>query len=477
MFDGLAPLWAPMPGAQLAALDATWMPELFYGGGRGGGKTSFLLGDFLQDIPTYGAAWRGILFRRTYKELEEVKIQTHEIYPQTGGVWSESDHEWRWPNGAFQRLRYLEREVDATRYQGQAFTHIAFDELGMWPTDVAYKQLFACLRSAHEVPTKRVRATGNPGGAGHHHVKQRFIDPAPLGYQEIRDDQSPWPRMFIPSLVQDNQILMRNDPGYIDRLRGSGSPELVRAWLEGDWTAISGAFFTEWSQAKHVISAQPLPERWLRFRGFDWGSAHPFDVQWYAVSDGELPQFPRGALVCYRQWHGKVPGKPNVGLKLTAEEVADGILEREKGDKIAYGVADPAIFAEDGGPSIAERMNRRGTVWRPADNKRVAQRGSIAGWDLVRARLKGIDGKPMIYWFDTCVDLIRTLPALQHDTSRMEDLDSDGDDHSADCCRYSCASRPWVPPLAAVPGPRGVNDYGRGAGAVKQRQTADWKTV
>jgi hypothetical protein len=50
----------------------------------------------------------------------------------------------------------------------------------------------------------------------------------------------------------------------------------------------------------------------------------------------------------------------------------------------------------------------------------------------------------MLYVFNTCRDLIRTLPAMQHDAARPEDMDSSGEDHSADALRYACASRPWI---------------------------------
>jgi hypothetical protein len=111
------------------------------------------------------------------------------------------------------------------------------------------------------------------------------------------------------------------------------------------------------------------------------------------------------------------------------------------------GVADPAIFTEDGGPSIAMRMSAapHNVIWRAADNKRVPGRGAMGGWDLVRQRLIGdVDDKPMILLFSTCRDLIRTLPALQHDAARAEDVDTDNEDHAADECRYACASRPWI---------------------------------
>src|SRR6185436_19149824 len=163
-------------------------------------------------------------------------------------------------------------------------------------------------------------------------------------------------------------------------------------------------------------------------------------------SDGSDPAIARGAIVRYREWYGMRPGEPNVGLKLTAEAVAQGIREREADDpKPMLGVADPAIFAEDGGPSIAHRMMSQGVLFRPADNKRVPSRGAMGGWDQLRSRLVGDDdGRPMMLLFSTCRDLIRTLPALQHDDARPEDVDSDSEDHAADETRYACLSRPWI---------------------------------
>ena len=111
-----------------------------------------------------------------------------------------------------------------------------------------------------------------------------------------------------------------------------------------------------------------------------------------------------------------------VGLKLTAEEVADGIKERERQDpKIAYGVLDPSAFAVDGGPSIAERMARAGVWFRAADNKRVSKLGALSGWDQLRSRLVGdADGRPMLFVFSSCADIIRTLPALQHTPTKRK---------------------------------------------------------
>jgi hypothetical protein len=191
---------------------------------------------------------------------------------------------------------------------------------------------------------------------------------------------------------------------------------------------------------KHVVRPVEIPKHWARIRAMDWGSAKPFCVLWLAVSDGVDTPFPRGALVVYREWYGW-NGEPNVGCKMTASAVGDGIRAIEKDDPKGDEVLDPAAFSEDGGPSIAERM---GLNFRRADNKRIAKSGAMGGWDQVRERLNGTEGKPMLYVFSTCVHLIRTLPALQHDPNRAEDVDSDSEDHAPDTLRYGCMSRPWV---------------------------------
>lgn len=440
----------PQSGPQTEAIRKHWIDEVFYGGAVGGGKSDFLLGDFAQDVPNYGSGWQGILFRRTYPELSDLIRRSQEIYPPwfPGVVWHESDKEWRWPNGTVLRMRYLEHSSDWMRYWGHAYTWIGWDELPSWPDMLSYQKMKARLRSASSIPNKRIRATGNPGGPGHSAVKHYFgIDQYPLGGALLKDALSGMRRMFIRSKLSDNKILLDSDPHYSDRLRSLGSPELVRAWLEGDWSVVQGAFFPEFSD-RHVVLPVELPAHWTRFRAFDWGSARPFCCLWFAVSDGELPQFPKDALIIYREWYG---GENNVGLKMRIEDVADGILAREgKSESIKYSVADPACAIQDGGPSMIEVFADRKVFFDPGDNKR------IPGWSQVRSRLKGEDGKPMLYIFSTCKDLIRTIPTMQHDEVKPEDIDSSSDDHAIDAARYGCMSRPYV--TVPIPKKRDILD-------------------
>jgi hypothetical protein len=277
-------------------------------------------------------------------------------------------------------------------------------------------------------------------------------------------------RQFIPARLEDNPSMTEQDTGYEDRLSGLGSEALVKAMRWGDWNVVEGAFFDCWRQDRHVIRPFEIPETWMRFRSGDWGSAKPFSFGWYAVvgetyrtADGMT--LPRGCLIKYREWYGVVTdaeGKftPDVGLKMFARAVGRGVRERDQGDLIAYGVLDPAAFSQDGGPSIAEEMMAGGSTFRAADNKRVTQRGAMGGWDQVRARLVGDDdGNPMLVFFSTCQHSIRTIPALQHDEDRPEDLDTSQEDHAADETRYACMSRPWVKKLPQPKAPEPPPGY------------------
>jgi hypothetical protein len=435
-------IWEPQAGPQWALLRCPVF-EVFFGGARGGGKTDGMLGDFASHAAKYGKDAIGLMVRRERTQLIETIERSRQLYAPLGAKFNEQDKLWRFPNGARLRFAYLERDADADAYQGHSYTRVYVEEIGTFPSPAPIMKLMATLRSGAGVPCG-FRATGNPGGPGQHWVKARYIDHAPKGMTVTKHEfRSPFDgkvitrdRVYIPSRVTDNKFLGAE---YVANLQMSGSPELVRAWLEGDWNVIAGAFFPEFSMARHVCAPRELPAHWTRFVAADWGSARPFSVGWYAVSDGELSDIPRGCLVKYREWYG-MAGEPNVGIKLHAEDWGAGIKARTQ-EKIAYYVVDPAAMHHNGGPSIAERS---GIDWFAADNKRVGTVGAMGGWDQLRARLKGDGEHPGILFFSTCIHTIRTIPALQHDENRPEDVDSEAEDHAGDETRYACMSRPYV---------------------------------
>jgi hypothetical protein len=451
--------WAPQPGPQTAFVKSPVF-EVIYGGARGGGKTDAALGDFARHVEINGAAAKGLLVRRHRVALEPTIARALQIFAGDGGPkWVDGKSRFEWPSGARLYFRYLDNDADADLYQGHDYSRVYVEELTQFPNPAPVDKLKATLRSATGAHCG-FRATCNPGGPGHNWVKARYIDAGPFEIvaEPFRNPfdgtVSELKRQFIPARLSDNPALLKNDPSYIPRLQQSGSAELVRAWLEGDWNVIQGAFFDGWSN-RNIVAPFPIPHDWLRLRSFDWGYAAPFSVGWWAQVIEDYPVrpglvLPRACLVRYREWYG-CTGRPGEGLRLEAEAVGRGIVEREAGERVTVAVADPSIFSQDGGPSIGERMRRAGARFRPADNTRVGKAGAMSGWDQVRARIAGAEAGPMLVVFDTCRDFIRTVPVLQHDRMRLEDLDTAAEDHIADETRYACLARMMIPKLSPTP--------------------------
>lgn len=457
----------PLPGMQQQLLRCPCF-EAFVGGARGPGKTFGMLLEWVRHQDEYGALASGLMVRRTYKQLVDTIREAKRLFIPIGARWLGSGLDYGtffFPSGASLRFRYLANDDDAEEYQGHSYSRVYVEELGNFPSPIPIMKLMATLRSKHGVRVG-FRGTGNPGGPGHGWIRSRYIDPAPTGLKVIVTSYpNPWTgeeitrdRVYIPGTLQQNPHLGSD---YVANLQMQASPKLVRAWLMGDWSAVEGAFFDNFNAEIHVIRPFEIPGNWARFRAGDWGSAKPFAFGWFAVvsddyafrrDDGRVVVIPRGAMVMYREWYGTQPNQFNVGLKLTVEQAADGILMREGAEPrdiygrsaVSDGVLDPACFADHGGPSIAERFAEKKVFWRAADNTRSGKNGAMGGWDMLRHRLDGEDGQPMLYFFENCVHMIRTLPEMQHDQLKPEDMDSSADDHCADCLRYATMSRPWI---------------------------------
>lgn len=476
--SSINPVWAPQKGPQHSLVLCPYA-EVFFGGARGGGKTDGVLGKWAWKASVYGDRFNAVMFRRTTVSAEDAIERSKQVYGPIGGRFNETKLIWRMPGGGRVAFAYLDSVEDANEYQGRNVTDAWVDEAGHYVGPEPIDRLFGVLRSADGVPVQLV-VTANPGGVGQHWLAERYrLIPFPAEPQVLSrelPDGSSHKVCVIPSRLTDNKILLDADPGYVSRLQLVGSRTLVRAWLEGDWSAVEGAFFDVWEPSRHVVSPFPVPVHWTRFRSFDWGSAKPFSVGWWAVAGEDTPAWPgerlhvsggdagasrivpKGALVRYREWYGS--NAPNKGLRFTVVDVASGILARDgAGEKFAYSVADPSIFAEDGGPSRAEVFAGRGVHFDRADNRRVRGAGHMGGWDEMRQRLKG-DGKarPMLVVFDTCKAFLRTVPVLPHDPKNAEDIDTRAEDHVADETRYACMSRPWARSLPEER-PKKPDDY------------------
>ena len=433
--------------------------EALYGGAAGGGKSDALVIEATRQvhIPHYKA----LILRKTFPQLTELIEKSLRYYPQAfpNARYNSSEHTWYFPSGAKIVFGSMQHSKDKLNYQGKAYDFIAFDELTHFSYD-EYIYLSSRNRANGKGTRVYMRATANPGGIGHGWVKERFItasEPMNTIWESVNVEHDGEvykryrSRIFVPSSVFDNKILLENDPDYLTRL--ASMPEAERkALLYGDWDSYSGQYFAEWRdkpehyddrQWTHVINPFPIPKHWTIYRSFDWGYNKPFSCGWWAIdNDG----------VAYRilELYGCTK-TANEGLKWTPKQVFEEIrrIENEhewlKGKHI-QGVADPAIFASNGGESIAEVAQKSRIYFKEGDNQR------IPGWMQMHYRLAfDKNGYPMMYIFKNCKAFIRTVPSLIFDDHKVEDLDTEGEDHIADECRYFCQSRPIKPREANKP--------------------------
>jgi phage terminase large subunit len=418
-----------------------------YGGARGGGKSHAV-----RTKATYlGFEHPGIrmlLVRRTFPELRENHtsrlLDAYERLPASiRPRYSDSDKVFLFPGGARLKLGYCDSEDDVRQYQGQEYDVLFIDEATQL-SETQFRWLNACVRGAGPYP-KRTYLTCNPGGVGHAWVKRLFID------RDYRPGEDPADYAFIRARVWDNAPLFAGDAGYLKAMKAlkkqdisekervrramdsadyvkqlkSLSPELRRAWLDGDWDVFSGQFFTEFSRDVHVCEPFEIPRGWRCSAALDYG-LDMLAVLWFAVS-------PDGRAYCYRSLEKR---------DMTVAMAAKAILSAGPEEVCEY-TAPPDLWnrRQDTGLSAAEIFADHGVPLVKAGNRR------IDGWLAVKEYLRADEGEPRLKIFSTCTPLLRALPLLQHDPKKPGDAATKPHDitHSPDALRYWCSRRQEVP--------------------------------
>lgn len=505
-------IWKPLPGSQTLALSCP-ADIILYDGTRGPGKTDAQLMRFRRHVGQgFGKYWRGIIFDREYKNLDDLVSKSQRWFPEfKDGVRflsSKSDYRWVWPTGEQLLFRTAKRASDYWSYHGQEFPFIGWNELTKYPTDELFEAMMSCNRSSYlakehpmiidgdiyketgqivfvdekcpsrmeiigpEIPLE-VFATTNPFGAGHNWVKTRFIDPAPAGSivrkvvnvfnpqtQQREDVVTTQARIF--GSYRENKYL---SPKYVAELDGIRDPNKRKAWLGGSWDVVSGSMFDDvWSSQHNVVEPFRIPSGWKIDRSFDWGSAKPFSVGWWAESDG-TPYIDhngkevytvRGDLFRIAEWYGAEKGATNTGLRLVSEQISRGIITREINmgllGRCVPGPADNAINDVNEGISIADRMKKvviidgkryNGVSWTLSDK---SQGSRIIGWDAFRELLLyaqppeggGLRENPGMFIFRNCTNFVRLVPYLPRDETNPDDVDTEAEDHIGDEARYRC---------------------------------------
>lgn len=398
--------------------------HIAYGGARGGGKSWAMRRKFVLLAFRY-AGLRLLLLRRTLPELNENHVLPLQRELAGAVKFHATQRAFLFPNLSRIKLGYCDREADVFQYQGQEYDVIGLEEATHF-TESQMQFLTTCNRSVRTDFSPRMYYTCNPGGVGHAWVKRLFID------RDYRNSERAEEYVFIPARVTDNPVLLERNPQYLATLENL--PEHLRkAYLFGNWDVLEGQFFREFDRSLHVIAPTRLPMEWKRFRAMDWGYNDPCCVLWFAVA-------PEGRIYVYRELYLR---------RTLSSEIAKRVKALSAGERIAYTVASPDAWQQRGlkgaeGESIAEVFSKNGVPLLPADNARVA------GWQRVREALaREADGLPELLIFETCSNLIRTLPTLTFDAHNCEDVSDLCEDHAPEALRYGLMSRPRPSPEKA----------------------------
>ena len=406
-----------------------------YGGARGGGKSWCVQHKAVLMAARY-AGIRILILRRTLVELRENHIRPLRRLLRGAAEYRAAERTFEFPNGSLIAFGYCDSEGDADQYQGQEYDAIFLDEATHF-TEYQYAALTAALRGANDFP-KRMYLTCNPGGVGHAWVKRLFVD------RDFRGSERPEDYVFIRAKATDNRILMEKDPGYL-RMLDNLPHGLREAWRDGDWDVFLGQYFTEWNREAHVVAPFQPPEWWRWYVSLDYGLDMLAALLIGVDANGE-------AYVAGEVYEGRDLGDGHVGLIVS--EAAEAVKTLAAGRDVTY-LAPPDLWnaRQETGKSVADIFAEHGVYLTKTSNDRIDGWMAVKEWLKPRMCEDGV-GRPRLRFFESCRNIIRTLPLLQYDEKKPNDVRNEPHEltHAPDAlrgfCVYRsmCAAEPKEPP-------------------------------
>ena len=400
-----------------------------YGGARAGGKSWAMRVKFVLLALNYNNL-KLLLLRRTYPELEANHIIPLQLMLKGIAKYVSAKKCFYFPNGSILKLGYCKTDGDAIQYHGHEYDVIGFEEATLF-SEWQLTFIATCARNVRTDFMPRLYYTCNPGGIGHSYIKRLFID------REYENEENPNDYEFIPALIYDNEILMKNDPTYL-KILNNLPEELRRAHRDGDWDALSGQYFREFNRSVHVIEPFEIPREWNRYITIDYG-LDKFAAYFIAVD------YDKNCYV-YKEIY-----KENLIISDAAKIIKETILPDEK-IKYIYGPPDLESRRQDTGKSALQIFLENDIVIVTTRNDR------IPGWLCIKEMLniKEIttqDGDKIrtaqLKFFSNVKSLIKNLPMVQRDDKDPNDIAKEPHEltHGPDALRYFCSKFLEVPKI------------------------------
>ena len=398
-----------------------------YGGARGGGKSHWLLAQMGADDCQRVPGLKCLLLRKVGKaNMEHFEDLRRRLFVGLRHDFSAYRGILTFANGSRIIAGHFQSEKDIDAYLGLEYDVVGIEEATTLSSR-KHQDISTCCRTSKPNWRPRIYSTSNPGGIGHAWYRARFIVP----FQESRETET----RFIPARVDDNRF---NNPEYRKVLEGLSGWQ-KRAWLDGNWDIAAGQFFTTFRREVHVVGDfdETRGREW--FAALDYGFTH-YTVVLLGCADGDGNVFVLDEHA-ERLW---LPQRHAAAIRAMVGRHRTGDRALELGD-LRRVVAGTDVFSrQSDGTTIAGQYAREGITLKPANMDRVN------GWAEVLQRLGDPDAglRGSLFIHRRCGRLAETLPSLQHDPNRPEDVlkvdadeDGVGGDDAADALRYLVATK------------------------------------
>lgn len=387
------------------------------GGARGGGKSHQVLAqvglDDCQRFPGLKVLFLRKVGKAARESLRDLRAAVLHSIPN---VYKESFGQIHFPNGSRIIVGHFQTESDIDQYLGLEYDLIIIEEATTLTWE-KFQMILGSLRSSKVGWRTRCYPTTNPGGVGHAWFKRVFIEPVRRGVQALT-----W---FIQSTVRDNPFVNVEYRAYLESLTGWRR----RAWLDGDWDIAAGQYFVTFRHETHVRKPFAIPEDWTVWLSLDYGFQHPTAIYLHAKSsDGHY-------YTVDEHWAQRMPVEQHaaaIRAMLERWQIAPGRIRK-------FPAGHDCFAKSDEGPTIAEKYKAQGFRLQRANVDRI--NGAAHLLDLLGDEEHHIPARWTI--FDTCPRLIETIPLLEHDPARPEDVlkvdvdqDGRGGDDPYDSARY-----------------------------------------
>ena len=424
---------SPLP-KQKQFFDLAFDPKgpkcLGYYGGVGSGKSVVLCGTLLSQGIVYGGEY--VISRQFMPELRRTTMKTFlEMIPPELLI----EH----------RVADAEIRVKSNTGKPAVFYFVGLDEpnkllslnlsgAGIDEASEVSEESFLLLlnRLRNKQGLRKLFIVGNP--RGHNWVYRRFI-------QKI-DLKNPESFHLIQAPTTENTHLPL---GYVQGMLDTYSPERIKRDVYGSFDSFEGMVYHEFERYKHVVRPFRIPKEWERHIRIDHGYRNPAAILFFAVSpDGEVYVYHE---IYQREW------LISELIKGDKKSNKYGLLSYIKGsESFKTAKIDPSTKARRGttGESDYDEYRRHWPEQLPP--LQMAKNDVQVGIDRIKTYLKinPKNNKPMLYVFDTCVNLLEEISTYRYPELRPSEQGTKAekenplkvDDHALDALRYMIIDLP-----------------------------------